>query len=158
MFSRTVTALREVAFLHQRLRHVWQCGAYRCASLAGMSSECTAPVARDASRSVQGVLRERPGAPRERPKRRRPSHQTYRNSVQEPKAERCLKNCQPKTQMFQKKTNLTTILAVLEVPTTLFGGSSAHGTRQRAPQGCLGGRQVWRDHTTFTEETISQHF
>ncbi len=60
--------------------------------------------------------------------------------------------------MFRKKTNLTSLLAELGVPTTLFGGSSAHGTRQRAPQGCLGGHQVWRDCTTFTEETTSQLF
>ena len=47
--------------------------------------------------------------------------------------------------MFQKTTNLTTILAILGVPTTLFGGSSGRGTRQRAPEGRLGGCQVWRD-------------
>ena len=47
--------------------------------------------------------------------------------------------------MFQRTTNLTTILAILGVPTTLFGGSSGRGTRQRAPEGRLGGCQVWRD-------------
>ena len=47
--------------------------------------------------------------------------------------------------MLQKTTNLTTILAILGLPTTLFGRSSGRGTRQSTPEGRLGGCHMLRD-------------
>ena len=110
-----------------------------------MSSVRTAGAAQDASRSVPGVLWERPGAPRECPKRRCPPHRTYRNSVQASKVKLCPKKTQQKAQLFEKTQNVSTVLAVLGVRTMLFGGSSAHGTCQRELQGRRGGRHITRD-------------
>ena len=111
-------------------------------SSSSMSSECTAVVARDVSRSVPGALREHPGSvPREGARPTGPIGIPYKSQ----KGSSVNRNIQRKTQMFQKTTNLTTIFAILGVPTTLFGGSSGRGTRQRAPEGRLGGCQVWRD-------------
>ena len=94
------------------------------------------------SRSVPGALREHPGSvPREGARPTGPIGIPYKSR----KGSSVNRNLQRKTQMFQKTTNLTTILAILGVPTTLFGGSSGRGTRQRAPEGRLGGCQVWRD-------------
>ena len=109
-----------------------------------MSSECPTEAAQDAYRSVHGVVWERPGAPRECPKRRCPPHRTYRNSVQASKVKLRPKNTKEKIKLFEKTHNLSTVLAELGVPTTLFGGSSAHGTRQRELQGRRGGRHITR--------------
>ena len=58
-----------------------------------------------------GASWERPGASRERPKRGHTSHRAYRNSMKEQTLKFNLHLCNAKSNIFQKTTSSTTILA-----------------------------------------------
>ena len=58
-----------------------------------------------------GASWERPGASRERPKRGHTSHRAYRNSMKEQTLKFNLHLCNEKSNIFQKTTSSTTILA-----------------------------------------------
>ncbi len=128
----------------QKQQRFWHYEAYRQASLAGMGSECTSGVARGASRSVPGALRERAGAPREHPKRGHPSCHAQRDSMKSTKNNIISKVVSRKNKIFQKNTNLTPFLAVWGVPTGLFGQKGLRRRRRGASGSVRGATCVAR--------------